>query len=106
MKATTPFMKKAGFKSQREYHANYIKERRKFNKLKLTKYKGGKCCVCGYKKYHGALDFHHLGEKNFSMGNSMTISMKRLKKEADKTILVCKNCHAEIHGGLIKKYKK
>ena len=30
--------------------------------------------------------------------------LEKLKKEADKTVLVCKNCHAEIHAGIHKKY--
>ena len=63
-------------------------------------YKGGKCEKCGYNKCIAALDFHHLNplEKDFSIGNKgYTRSWENIKKEIDKCILVCANCHREIH---------
>lgn len=72
------------------------------NKTKLIEYKGGKCQICGYNKCQQALEFHHIDPKtkefNISGG---TKSLERLKKETDKCILVCSNCHKEIHAGLI-----
>ena len=37
----------------------------------LRKQRGGKCEKCGYNKYLGALEFHHLNseEKDFTIGN-------------------------------------
>lgn len=66
-------------------------------------YKGGKCVICGYNRYAGSLDFHHLDpiKKDFSIGTYRTYTLKKLKPELDKCILVCKNCHGEIHGGFI-----
>jgi hypothetical protein len=67
--------------------------------------KGGKCQICGYNKYIGALSFHHLDEKNKSFDLStrgLTRSWSKIRKEISKCILVCENCHREIHGGLIK----
>ena len=67
-------------------------------------YKGGKCEICGYDKYLGALDFHHLdpAQKDFAISNSNIYkNLDKLKKELDKCILVCANCHREIHGGLV-----
>jgi len=67
-------------------------------------YKGGKCCKCGYDKCVGALEFHHINpdEKEFGPGhNGHTRSWKRVKKELDKCILVCANCHREIHAELL-----
>lgn len=69
-----------------------------------VQYKGGKCCVCGYNKYLGALEFHHLNpnEKDFGISNKgYTRSFEKVKEELDKCILVCSNCHKEIHAGLI-----
>lgn len=76
---------------------------RKDKKIKLVEYKGGCCQVCGYKKSMGALEFHHLTptEKDFSI-SSKSYAYERLKKEVDKCILVCSNCHIEIHEGIIK----
>jgi len=63
-------------------------------------YKGGKCEICGYNKCLGALDFHHLNpnEKDFSISDSSKYhNLEEMKKEVDKCILVCANCHREIH---------
>jgi hypothetical protein len=78
--------------------------RRQTQKQKSLDYKGGKCVVCVYKKYQGALEFHHLdpSKKDFSIGNFNTFSMERLKPELDKCVILCSNCHKELHGGLIK----
>lgn len=75
---------------------------RKKAKILLVEYKGGKCCKCGYNKCIRALQFHHLdpNEKDFGIGG-LSVSLERLKKEVDKCILVCSNCHAEIHDGII-----
>lgn len=74
---------------------------RKRVKQKLIDYKGGKCEFCGYNKCIKALQFHHLNpkEKDFSIAG-MSLSFEKLKKEVDKCILVCSNCHAEIHDGI------
>lgn len=75
---------------------------RKRTKLRLIEYKGGKCEICGYNRCPEALEFHHINpeEKSFTIsGNSR--SFNTLKLEADKCILVCSNCHKEIHAGLI-----
>lgn len=78
----------------------YLKQ---FNRKKqCVDYKGGKCKLCGYNKYIGALDFHHVNPstKEFSISTLRTYSWDKLKKELDKCICVCKNCHAEIHFGI------
>ena len=80
-------------------------ERQNEKKAALVFYKGGKCCICSYNKCNGALDFHHIKEKGFSLGAKRDLGLEKLKKEADKTILVCKNCHAEVHAGLHETYK-
>lgn len=71
-------------------------------KLKMIEYKGGKCQVCGYNKCFWALDFHHLSkaEKSFNISGG-TKSFESMKSELDKCILVCANCHREIHAGII-----
>ena len=71
---------------------------RKRTKIKLIEYKGGSCEKCNYNKSVSALQFHHLDpkEKDFQIGGS-SYSFENLKKEVDKCILVCANCHIEIH---------
>lgn len=72
-------------------------------KKKLVDYKGGCCKFCGYSKCVEALEFHHLDplEKDFTISGK-SWSFERLKKEVDKCILVCGNCHTEIHAGILK----
>ena len=78
-------------------------KRKTSTKTKCVEYKGGKCFVCGYNKYQGSLDFHHIDpkEKDFSIGNMRGTSFENLKQELDKCVLLCKNCHYEVHAGLI-----
>jgi 5-methylcytosine-specific restriction endonuclease McrA len=75
---------------------------RKRTKKKLIEYKGGGCELCGYSKCDSALQFHHKNpdEKDFSI-SGRSLSFDRLKNEVDKCMLVCSNCHAEIHEKLI-----
>jgi hypothetical protein len=81
-----------------------VQRRRKKVKRELVEYKKGKCIHCGYDRCVEALHFHHKdpNEKDFGISaNGDTLSLDRLKKEVDKCDLVCSNCHAEIHAGLI-----
>ena len=77
-----------------------VKARRKRTKEQLVAYKGGKCEICGYDKCVGALEFHHLDatQKDFSISDSNVYrNLEALKSEVDKCVLVCANCHREIH---------
>jgi hypothetical protein len=73
--------------------------KRRAIKNMLIKYAGGECKKCGYNKCIRALEFHHLdpNEKDFGISKCLTKSISSLKEEVDKCILVCSNCHAEIH---------
>jgi hypothetical protein len=74
-------------------------------KERLVEYKGGKCEICGYNKCITALEFHHLDpkEKDFGVGASKVLSFEKCKQEVDKCMLVCANCHRELHE---REYKK
>lgn len=74
-------------------------------KQKAVDYKGGQCIECGYNKYIGALDFHHLDptKKDFNLGGFKSkILSDVIKKELDKCVLLCANCHREVHGNIKK----
>jgi hypothetical protein len=65
---------------------------------------GGSCALCGYDRYIGALQFHHrrAEEKAFGMGErGMTRSLAAVRAEAEKCVLLCANCHAEVEGGIV-----
>ena len=67
-------------------------------KLKMVRYKGGKCERCGYKANIAALEFHHLdpSTKEFNLSNTRH-AWEEAKRELDKCICLCSNCHKEIH---------
>ena len=77
-----------------------VTSRRKALKKMAIDYKGGKCSCCGYDKCIGALEFHHLDptQKDFHLGGKyQTASWDKIRKELDKCVLLCANCHREVH---------
>lgn len=81
-----------------------VKDWRHRTKQKLIASMGGQCQCCGYNKCNTALELHHIdpAEKEFSMGQIMghPKSAKQIADEMKKCILVCANCHREIHAGI------
>jgi hypothetical protein len=72
-------------------------------KRQAVEYKGGSCLICGYARCLASLDFHHLdpNEKEFKIGNYKRPSMSdEIRGELDKCVLLCKNCHSEVHAGV------
>jgi hypothetical protein len=84
-------------------HQNYESQQKRGQerKIKLVKEAGGKCKECGYHKNYAALNFHHVNpeEKEFQlcMRKCSNSSLKKLREEAKKCILLCANCHMEHH---------
>ena len=105
---STDFYKRRGI----DYSSTYCKictsdqtlNRMQRLKTQMVDYKGGSCVICGYKKYMGALEFHHLDpkKKDFNLAHMKKYTFdEKVKKELDKCILVCSNCHREIHGKIV-----
>jgi len=91
---------KRTYADRREYIIKAVAKRRKKIREMAIEYLGGKCCLCGYNRCAAALDFRHKDKNTKEFGlsqNGMTRSWERTKKELDKCILVCANCHREIH---------
>lgn len=75
-------------------------ERARQNKIIIVKMLGGCCSLCGYNRNYAALEFHHRepSEKEFEPKSLMRKKdINIIMKEIGKCILVCKNCHTEIH---------
>lgn len=75
---------------------------RRRTKEQLVQEAGGRCSACGYDRYVGALQFHHLDpeQKRFSMSvRGVTRSIEAMREEMRKCVLLCSNCHAEVEGG-------
>jgi transposase len=72
-------------------------------KRKLIERAGGRCVVCGYDRHPSALHFHHVDPttKSFILSrHGVTRSFREAAAEADKCVLLCGNCHAEVEAGL------
>lgn len=76
---------------------------RRRSRLRLIKLRGGACAICGYDRTYWALAFHHVDPttKSFALSGGVTRAWEKLKVEATKCILLCHNCHSEIHAGII-----
>jgi len=71
-------------------------------KRKLIQALGGKCQRCGYSRdYPSVYCFHHKdpSQKDFGISGK-TLKFSALLEEAKKCMLLCHNCHMELHEDL------
>jgi 5-methylcytosine-specific restriction endonuclease McrA len=94
--------------SLKTYYTSPIKNknlRHNILKKELVNLLGGKCIICGYDKCLSSLTFHHKNPSEKSFAISRALCKKRSKEElieeVKKCVLLCSNCHNEIHEGLI-----
>ena len=97
----------------REKNREHIKKYRHTRYLEIEKYRIEQarknfadekmkigCAICGYNKCARALDFHHIDPTKKTLpinARTMFSSFKKVQKELKNCILICRNCHAEIH---------
>ena len=78
-----------------------VKRWRKNTKDRMVKSMGGCCQICGYNRSQKALEFHHINpnEKEFSFGKlrANPQGVNTLIEELKKCIMLCSNCHKEVH---------
>jgi len=67
---------------------------------------GGCCQICSYFRCDDSLEFHHIDpskkEFSFSKLRSSLKSKAVVAEELKKSILLCSNCHKEVHNGITK----
>lgn len=70
-------------------------------KLRLVMAAGGCCSECGYDRNLAALTWHHLDPKRKSfqldLRSLSNRSERDIARELAKCVLLCANCHAEMH---------
>lgn len=106
-KPETEFFRNSNGKSHKKYYDRICKTCKKNrtrahirqNKQTLVNLLGGKCSRCGYDKCSDAYDFHHIDPnvKEFQYNDIRAAHIDTLVKEIEKCVLLCKNCHAEVH---------
>lgn len=72
---------------------------RKVNKQRAVDYLGGRCVDCQHGYHLSAYDFHHLDpiKKDINPSSLMNRPWDVIKKEIDKCVLLCSNCHRRRH---------
>jgi hypothetical protein len=108
IKKTTNKFKKQDAENSRNYRRSHKEQ---LNKRKQARHrdmrdwldnikKERKCSKCREDKFY-ILDFHHLDpnekEINISRAASCGYGRKRIQAEIDKCIVLCRNCHGELH---------
>lgn len=64
---------------------------------------GGACLACGFGQMPAALEFHHPdpATKEFAISvDGIYRSWEKIQKELENCVMLCANCHAEIHAGV------
>lgn len=80
-----------------------VSERRRRVKRLLVEEAGGACVLCHYDRCVAALQFHHVepAEKRFALSRGgVTRSIDDARAEAERCVLLCANCHAEVEAGV------
>jgi len=91
-----------GYYRCRRCRQERVVEWRRRVKRKLVEEAGGRCRLCGYDSCVAALQFHHLEPSNKAFELSRrgaTRSLSEARAEAQKCVLLCANCHAEVESG-------
>jgi hypothetical protein len=86
------------------YRSKKVQQWRNKTKLKLIEAMGNKCARCNYDKCKYVLHFHHINSngKDDTIANFLRNPRKIqiIIEEAKKCVLLCANCHGELHASL------
>lgn len=93
---------KKWYKANKAEHAEKMRLRQQAAYVLITGYKLEHGCFrCGYRKSARSLHFHHtdasLKENTVSRLAGQGASTTRILQEMQKCVVVCANCHGEIH---------
>ena len=82
-----------------------VKAWRKRSKERIVEAMGGECVCCGYSRCIASLALHHLDPREKEVGfgaiRANPRSWLRIVEELRKCVLVCHNCHSEIHAEIL-----
>ena len=94
-----------GFYRCPECTTERVATRRRRVKEILVAEAGGRCALCGYDIYIGALQFHHQDPaealRDRPLRRTHASHWMKCAQEARKCVLLCANCHAEVEAGLV-----
>ena len=85
-------------------HKKRVRTKKRELMRRLLIFRG--CQLCGYRRCAEALTFHHLdpSTKEGNVGEMVgaNLGFARIKTEMRKCVILCHNCHAEVHAGIRK----
>lgn len=83
----------------KDCHNAFCRKKWKDRRVKAIELLGNKCNKCGYDKNYAALEFHHLdpSTKEANWNQIRKWAWSKLVEELKKCILLCANCHRELH---------
>lgn len=89
------------YQNNSQYYKDKAKAKKKEGKDELFKIKSELKCVLCPENHPAALDFHHVDSttKDFNVGSALARgwTIKRIKAEIDKCVVLCSNCHRRHH---------
>lgn len=97
-------------KGRSDYVTKYNQKSNPRNKVRserikqvVDQYRIDNPCICCGETSLCCLDFHHLdpSEKDFNLSAYRNASLQKVLDEIAKCVVVCRNCHAKIHAGII-----
>jgi hypothetical protein len=97
------FLGGRGYYRCKRCRSEAVARRRRRVKATLVEESGGCCVICGYRRNMRALHFHHLDpsrKRHEINAKGVAIALDRLRDEAQKCVLLCSNCHAEVEDGM------
>ena len=83
-------------------NTTYQRKRRRAIKQKIVDYKNGCCEICKYSNCLKVLELHHRNPLKKDPSFNSRNKIDEIKFELNKCILLCVNCHREIHSKIIK----
>jgi hypothetical protein len=95
----------------KKYYANHKREvkEKKLEKRDIAleyvnEVKSSGCVICGEKE-PCVLEFHHIDptEKEYEVSAMVywNVNLDKIKIEIRKCVVVCRNCHAKVHAGIV-----
>ena len=96
---------KKHYQENKKKRGKQVRKRKHRIRKELLEYKETlKCEKCG-EDSTCCLDFHHKNPKRKEIEISEAISVgwgiKRIKKEIEKCMVLCSNCHRKVHSGIV-----
>lgn len=92
------------YKKNRKTHIRHVIKNKRERVLRFRNWKKSLHCQICNETYWQCLDFHHTDPSKKDIGISESVaevSFKRLVEELEKCVVLCKNCHTKVHGGII-----